>query len=186
MDIITIIFIAFALAMDAFAVSVASGGATTRHLKIEHALKIAIFFGTFQAVMPLIGWSVGISLRNFISNIDHWLAFGLLGLIGCRMIYESSRIESNKKEINQLSIYILLMLSIATSIDALVIGISFAFLKIFIITPIIVIGIITFLLSFLGVFIGSSLGHFFEKKIEIVGGLILISIGIKTLVEHLG
>ena len=101
------------------------------------------------------------------------------------MIYESTKIGSSKKEINPLNVYVLLMLSIATSIDALAIGVSFAFLKVSIATPVIVIGTVTFLLSFLGVYVGKRIGHFFENKIEILGGLILISIGIKILVEHL-
>ncbi len=184
MDIVTIIFIAFGLAMDAFAVSITSG-LTIKHLRINNALKIAIFFGSFQAVMPVIGWLAGLSLRDFIAGVDHWIAFGLLSFIGCKMIYESIKIKSSKKEINPLNVYVLLMLSIATSIDALAIGVSFAFLKISIATPIIVIGAVTFLLSFLGVFVGNRFGHFFESKIEIVGGFILIGIGIKILIEHL-
>lgn len=184
MDIITIIVIAFALAMDAFAVSITSG-LTIKHLEVNDALKIAIFFGSFQAVMPVIGWLTGLSLISFISDVDHWVAFGLLSLVGCKMIYESIKIESSEKEIDPLNVYVLLMLSIATSIDALVVGVSFAFLKTFILTPIIVIGTVTFLLSFLGVFVGNRFEHFFDKKIKIVGGLTLIGIGIKILVEHL-
>jgi putative Mn2+ efflux pump MntP len=184
MSVLTIILIAFGLAMDAFAVSITSG-ITVKNLKINNALKIAIFFGLFQAVMPTLGWLTGLSLRDFISGVDHWIAFGLLGSIGCKMIYESTKIGSSKKEINPLNVYVLLMLSIATSIDALAIGVSFAFLKVSIATPVIVIGTVTFLLSFLGVYVGKRIGHFFENKIEIVGGLILIGIGIKILVEHL-
>ncbi|TES91955.1 MAG: manganese efflux pump [Candidatus Cloacimonadota bacterium] len=184
MSIITIIFIAFGLAIDAFAVSVTSG-ITIKNLRINNALKIAVFFGLFQAVMPVIGWLTGLSLRDFISGVDHWIAFGLLSLIGCKMIYESTKIGSSKKEINPLNVYVLLILSIATSIDALAIGVSFAFLQLSIATPVIVIGTVTFLLSFLGVFVGNRFGHFFENKIEIAGGLVLIGIGIKILVEHL-
>lgn len=175
---------AFGLAMDAFAVSIASG-ITIKHLRINNALKIALFFGSFQAAMPLIGWLVGLSLRNFISGVDHWIAFGLLSLIGCKMIYEAIKMESVEREIDPLNIYVLLILSVATSIDALVVGLSFAFLNIFIVTPLIVIGIITFLLSFLGTFIGNRLGYIVEKKIEIAGGLVLIGIGTKILIEHL-
>lgn len=170
--------------MDAFAVSITSGIAI-KNLKIKNALKIAIFFGSFQAFMPIIGWLAGLSLKYFISGIDHWIAFGLLSFIGCKMIYESIKIESFEKKDNPLNIYVLLILPVATSIDALVVGMSFSFLKISIITPIIIIGAITFLLSFFGVFIGKKLDHFFEKKIKIVGGLILIVIGIKILVGHL-
>jgi len=113
------------------------------------------------------------------------VAFGLLSLIGGKMIYESMKIGSNDNEIKSLNVFVLLMLSIATSIDALAVGLSFAFLKISIVTPIIVIGIVTFILSFLGVLVGNKLGHFFEKKMEFLGGLILIGIGIKILIEHL-
>jgi len=184
MDIITIIFIALGLAMDAFAVSITSG-LTIKSLKIHNALKIAIFFGSFQAVMPLIGWLAGRSLRDFISGVDHWIAFGLLSIIGCKMIYESSKMELNKKKINPLNVYVLLMLSVATSIDALAVGLSLSFLNVSIVLPAIVIGIVTFLLSILGVYFGNRFGHYFERKIEIIGGLILICIGIKILIEHL-
>jgi putative Mn2+ efflux pump MntP len=183
MNMITILFIAFGLAMDAFAVSI-TNGITIKHQRINNALKIGIFFGSFQALMPLIGWLAGLRLRDFISGFDHWVAFGLLSLIGGKMIYESTKIGDDK-EIRSLNLFVLLLLSIATSIDALAVGLSFAFLKISIATPIIVIGIVTFMLSFLGVLVGNRLGHFFEKKMEIVGGLILIGIGIKILIEHL-
>ena len=184
LDMLSIILVAVGLAMDAFAVSITSG-ITIKTLRINHAVKIAVFFGLFQAVMPVIGWLAGISLKDLISGVDHWIAFGLLSLIGCKMIYESTKIASNKKEINPLNVYVLLILSVATSIDALAIGVSFAFLKIAIITPVIIIGIVTFLLSFLGVFVGNRFGHLFESKFELAGGLILIGIGIKILVEHL-
>jgi putative Mn2+ efflux pump MntP len=184
MDIITIIFIAFGLAMDAFAVSVTSG-ITIKQLKVRNALKIALFFGAFQAFMPVIGWLAGLSLRAIISSVDHWIAFGLLFVVGCKMIYESVKLEPKERTINPLDVSILLMLSIATSIDALAVGVSFAFLKVSIATPVIIIGVVTFILSFTGVYIGDRFGHFFEKKIEIAGGLILIGIGMKILIEHL-
>ena len=180
----SIVIIAVGLAMDAFAVSITSG-ITIKRLHINHALKIALFFGLFQAIMPIIGWLAGLSLRDYISAIDHWIAFGLLSFIGCKMIYESITVQSSKKEINPLNVYVLLVLSIATSIDALAVGISFAFLKVSIVTPVIIIGTVTFLLSYLGVYIGDRIGHFFENKIEIAGGILLIGIGIKILVEGL-
>jgi len=180
MDLITIIFIAIALAMDAFAVSIVSG-LTIKSLKIQNALMIALFFGLFQGIMPIVGWLAGLSFRDLISSIDHWIAFGLLGAIGCKMIYESSKMEGSKKNIDPLNLYILLILSIATSIDALAVGLSLSFLKVSIAFPAIVIGIITFSLSVIGVYIGDRFGHFFEKKIEIIGGLILICIGIRIL-----
>ena len=184
MHMITITFVAFGLAMDAFAVSITSG-ITIRHLRIHHAFRIALFFGAFQAIMPIVGWLAGLSLRDFISGIDHWIAFGILGFIGCKMIYEALGMELDREEVNPLNLSVLLMLSVATSIDALAVGVSFAFLNISIVTPVLVIGIVTFLLSYLGIFVGNRLGHFFEKKIEILGGLILIGIGVKILVDHL-
>ena len=184
MDMVTIVLIAFGLAMDAFAVSITSGF-TIKHLRIGHALQIALFFGLFQAVMPVIGWLAGLSLRDFIVGVDHWIAFGLLSLIGCKMIYESVKIEPNEKEANPLSIYALLILSIATSIDALAVGVTFALLEVSIAAPVIVIGGITFVLCFLGTFMGNRFGHLFESKIEIIGGLILIGLGVKMVVEHL-
>jgi len=183
MDIISIIFIAFGLAMDAFAVSITSG-LTIKQLRVNDALKIAIFFGLFQAIMPLIGWSAGLGFRDFISSIDHWIAFGLLSLIGCKMIYESSKMGINDKKKDPLNVYVLLMLSIATSIDALAVGLSLSFLKVSIALPAIIIGVVTFLLSLFGVYFGNRFGHYFEKKIEIIGGLILIGIGIRILINH--
>ena len=184
MDIITLFLIACGLAMDAFAVSVASGF-TIKSLRIKNALTIAFFFGSFQTTMPVIGWLAGHNLREFISEIDHWIAFGLLCLIGLKMIYESSKLDQGNNNRNPLNLMVLLMLSIATSIDALAVGLSLSLLNVLIVTPALVIVIITFLLSFLGVYIGNRFGHFFEKKIEFAGGLILIGIGIKILIEHL-
>jgi len=184
MDLITILFIAFGLAMDAFAVSIASGAAI-KPLKIHNAFKIALYFGLFQALMPLVGWLTGLALRDFISSIDHWVAFFILFVIGSKMIYESTKLKTEGKKNNPLSTRLLLSLSVATSIDALAVGVSIAFLKVFILTPIIAIGMVTFFLSYIGVFVGNKSGHFFENKIEIIGGFILIFIGLKILVEHL-
>jgi putative Mn2+ efflux pump MntP len=184
LDSTSIILIALGLAMDAFAVSVTSG-ITIKHLKINHAVTIALFFGSFQALMPVVGWAAGLSVRDFIADIDHWMAFGLLSFIGCKMIYEAIKVQSDEEEIDPLNIYMLLMLSIATSIDALAVGISFAFLEISIVTPVMVIGTVTFILSLLGVLVGDKIGHVFENKIEILGGIILIGIGVKILYEHL-
>lgn len=184
MDIITILLISFGLAMDAFAVAIANGF-SIKKLKINHALRIALFFGLFQAFMPVIGWSLGLGFRDLISEVDHWIAFGLLSIIGIKMIIESRELREEEKETRTLSLYALLFLSVATSIDALAVGFSLSLLNVSIITPAIIIGIVTFLLSFSGVFIGNRFGHFLESKIEVAGGLILILIGLKILVEHL-
>jgi putative Mn2+ efflux pump MntP len=183
MDVLTILPIAFGLAMDAFAVSIASG-VTIKDQKVAPAVKLGLCFGSFQALMPVIGWLAGLSLTELIKGVDHWAAFGLLALIGGKMIYESMKMGESGRERNPLNLPVLLMLSVATSIDALVVGLSFAFLKISIAGPVIVIGVVTFILSFFGVLVGSRRGHFFEKKMEMAGGLILIGIGIKILVEH--
>lgn len=179
---ITIIIIALGLSMDAFAVSISSGLAIKR-LKIGHALLVAFFFGSFQAIMPLVGWLAGIRLIGYISSVDHWIAFGLLGFIGCKMIYEALKVGGAKKLADPMDIRVLLLLSIATSMDALAVGASFAMLKMLIVFPVIVIGVVTFALSLLGTYIGNRFGHFFETKIEIFGGCVLIGIGIKILLQ---
>lgn len=184
MDIITTMFIAIGLASDAFAVSITSG-IKIKRLRIKNALMIATFFGCFQAVMPLIGWLLGYSLKGLISEVDHWVAFGLLTFVGGRMIYESIQLETTKTDLDPLNLYVLLSLSFATSIDALVVGISFAFLKNYIATLVTVIGVITFIMSFIGVFIGNKFGNYFNNKVEFLGGVILIGIGTKILIQHL-
>jgi putative Mn2+ efflux pump MntP len=182
MDIVTI-FIALGLAMDSFSVSITRGLNNTQTRMLIEALKVAFFFGLFQGIMPVMGWLAGVSFIDFISGFDHWIVFGLLTFIGLRMIYESTTAES-KKIVSSSKFPVLIMLSIATSIDALAVGLSLSFLEVSIITPAIIIGIITFSLSFLGVYIGRRFGGFFEK-IGILGGIILIGIGIKILIEHL-
>nr|MDO8081240.1 manganese efflux pump MntP family protein [Candidatus Freyarchaeota archaeon] len=184
MDIISIVLIAFGLAIDCFAVSISSG-ITIKQVRIRDAVKIGLFFGGFQVGMPVLGWLAGTGLEDFVSGVDHWIALGLLGIIGGRMIYEALKKEEDVREINPLSLHVLLMLSIATSIDALAVGVSFAFLGVFILNPIIVIGAVAFLLSFIGVFAGARFGQIFKNKIKIVGGLILIGIGLKILIQDL-
>lgn len=184
MDPLIIIFIALALAMDAFAVSIASGIAI-KQLKIRHAFTIAGWFGSFQALMPLVGWLGGLKLKGVIGGVDHWVAFGLLCFIGCKMICESFKMGSAEERISPLDVHVLFVLSIATSIDALTAGISFAMLEVSIVAPVLVIGLVTFLMSSVGVWIGNKFGHFFEKKIEIVGGILLIGVGIKILLDHI-
>ena len=183
MALITLLGIAAGLAMDAFAVSAASGLAM-KQLRIRHALRIAFWFGLFQGVMPVIGWLAGLTLRDFIGHIDHWIAFGLLAAIGCKMIRESFRMDPDRERNDPLNILVLLGLSIATSIDALAVGISFALLGVSIAAPALIIGVVTFIISFAGVYIGDRIGHVCESRIEILGGIVLIAIGIKILAEH--
>jgi len=184
MHYITIIVIAVSLAMDAFAVSIVTGSAY-RQLRLKHALRMAVFFGGFQALMPLIGSLAGLSIKAYVVHYDHWVAFGLLSAIGGKMIYESFTLESAEKNLDPSNVFVLLVLSVATSIDALVVGITLSFLRVPLAAAVVVIGLVTFVLSYLGVFIGKKFGHFFESKIEAVGGLILIGLGVKILFEHL-
>lgn len=184
MDALTIALIAFGLAMDAFAVSIANG-MTLKSNRKQAALLTAIFFGGFQMLMPVIGWAIGLSLQSIIVEVDHWIAFGLLAFIGVKMIYEALKNNGEKPVEKTLKLHTLLTLAVATSIDALMVGLSFAFLKTSILLPVAVIGIVTFTLAFAGFYFGGILGKTFGHRIEILGGLILIAIGVKILVEHL-
>ncbi len=183
MDLVTIIVIAVGLAMDAFAVSIVSGS-VYQQLHVRHAVRMAVFFGGFQAFMPLIGSLAGMSVKDYIADYDHWVAFGLLAAVGGKMIYESFKIESSKKSLDPSNVMVLLVLALATSIDALAIGITLSLIVSSITVAVIIIGLVTFVLSYLGVFIGKKFGHFFENKIEALGGIILIGLGIKILFEH--
>jgi putative Mn2+ efflux pump MntP len=184
MNLITVVFVALGLAMDAFAVSIVTGS-VYRELHIRHALRMAVFFGGFQAVMPLVGSLAGLGLKTYISPYDHWIAFGLLAFVGGKMIYEAFEIESAERNLDPSNLMILLVLSVATSIDALAVGVTLSLLTSSIALAVLVIGLITFVLSYAGVTIGKRFGHFFESKIEIVGGLVLIAIGLKILLGHL-
>ena len=184
MPILQIVLIAFALAMDAFAVSVA-GGFAIRRVRLRHALTYGLWFGGFQALMPLLGWLGGMTLTNYISSIDHWIAFVLLSGIGGKMIYESFQIKEVEESKDPLEPKTLFLLAVATSIDALAVGISFALLKVTVFIPALVIGVVTFGMSYVGVYIGAKGSHFFERKIEVAGGVILIAIGCKILWSHL-
>ncbi|MFH2068501.1 MAG: manganese efflux pump MntP family protein [Candidatus Omnitrophota bacterium] len=177
MDLLTIFLIAVGLSLDTFAVSIAAG-AVMQYFNFSDALKMAFFFGVFQLVMPVVGWFSGLTLRNFISGVDHWIAFGLLFLVGCKMIYESFKIDKEKPGVNTM---VLLGLALATSIDAMAVGLSLSFLRIAVALPAIIIGTVTFLLSFFGVFAGHKFGRLFPGKIEVAGGIVIIGIGIKIL-----
>ena len=184
MSLITIIIIAVGLALDAFAVSIVSG-TTYKQLKIKNAFRIAIFFGGFQAFMLLAGALAGLSLKKYMASYDHWIAFGLLSGVGGKMIYESFKITSARKSFDPSNVFVLLVLSVATSIDALVVGVTLSLLVASIAIAVIIIGLITFGLSYVGVWMGARLGHFFEDKIKAIGGLVLIGFGIKILIGHL-
>jgi putative Mn2+ efflux pump MntP len=184
MNLITIIVIAVGLAMDAFAVSIASGTAS-KQVRVTQVLRMACFFGGFQLVMPLIGSFMGLALKRYIAGYDHWVAFGLLAAVGSKMIYESFKIKPTGDNPNLSNIFVLLILSIATSIDALAVGITLSLITSSIVMAAIIIGLITFALSYFGVFVGQKLGHFFENKIEAIGGLVLIGIGLKIVLQHL-
>ena len=184
MGAIEILLISIGLAMDAFAVSVCKGLAMKK-MSWKKAITIGLYFGAFQAIMPTIGFSLGTTFERFITNVDHWIAFILLVGIGINMVKEAFNKESENRNDN-VDVKTMLVLSIATSIDALAIGITFACLKIHIAMPVITIGLITFIISVIGVKIGNRFGDKYEKKAEIMGGVILILLGIKILLEHLG
>jgi manganese efflux pump family protein len=185
MEVLQISLIGLGLAMDAFAVSITSGIAI-QCLRIKHALRISLFFGGFQALMPVLGWLAGRGLKFYVERIDHWIAFALLASIGIKMIYESVWLDETEKKCDPLNLVVLSGLAIATSIDALAVGISFAFLNIEIASPALIIGGITFSLCFAGVYIGNRLGGRLGSKMEVIGGIILILMGAKILLEHLG
>ena len=183
MSIIELFILAVGLSMDAFAVSVCKG-LSVRRLKPRHALIAGAWFGGFQALMPLLGWALGRQFESFIKSIDHWIAFALLGIIGANMIRESLKKED--EELNDsFSFKVMLPLAIATSIDALAVGVTFAFLSVSIAPAILLIGVTTFALSAAGVKIGNVFGAKYKSKAEFAGGVILILLGIKILIEHL-
>ncbi len=181
MDLLSLLLISFGLAMDAFAVSV-SCGICGRPRKWGLIARVGLYFGGFQALMPVLGWLAGTRLRGPIASLDHWVAFGLLALIGVKMIRESFAIGARRFDPRRHKV--LLTLAVATSIDALAVGLSFALLDGGILVPALTIGAVTFCVSCLGVIIGDRVGSIFEKAAEILGGLILIGIGLKILLEH--
>ena len=187
MEFVTISLIGVGLAMDAFAVSVATGSVYQR-MRVRHVLRLALFFGAFQAGMPLLGYLAGAALKARFVAFDHWIAFALLSLVGGKMIYEAvqiERVESSSAAGDPASLVVVLMLSVATSLDALAVGVTLSLVTHHVFLAAALIGAITFTISYLGCCLGRRLGHFFEKKIEVAGGLILIGIGLKIFVEHL-
>ena len=189
MGFVELFLIGVGLSMDAFAVSICKGLGMKR-LNMKQALVIGLFFGGFQALMPLIGWALGTQLADFITPIDHWIAFILLVLIGGKMLFDAFRGGDEEEAVDpkdaRLDLKELLMLAIATSIDALAVGITFAFLGVNIVLAIAVIGVTTFALSVVGVAVGHVFGARYEKGATIAGGIVLILIGCKILLEHLG
>ncbi len=184
MDLLSLFLIAIGLSMDAFAVALCKG-LSMHKLNFKQAAVIAAFFGIFQGGMPLIGWFLGSQFSEYITSFDHWIVFLLLVVIGGKMMKEAFDHDDQKTCIYRLDFKELFMLSVATSIDALAVGISFAFLEVKILPSVCLIAAVTFTLSFLGVAIGHRFGLRFKKRAELAGGVILILIGVKILLEHL-
>lgn len=189
MGYIELVLLGVGLAMDAFAVSICKG-LKMRKVNKVHCLVIALFFGGFQALMPTIGWLVGKQFERFITAFDHWIAFILLAVIGGKMVVDVL-CEKEDNEVcpsveERLDIKELFLLAIATSIDALAVGITFAFLEVAILPAVTIIGVVTFVISAAGVFIGNIFGSRYKNRAELVGGIILILIGTKILLNHLG
>ena len=183
MNLVSIIGIAIGLSMDAFAVAISKGMCTKQNI-LKVGLQLGFWFGLFQSIMPLLGWSIGIYFQDLISSIDHWIAFILLVYIGYKLIKESMD-DNDENKNDDISIKTVILLAIATSIDALAVGVSFAFLKVNILYAIVIIGLITFLLIILATYIGKKMGTYMQKYAGISGGVILIFIGLKILIEHL-
>ena len=189
MGFVELFLIAVSLSTDAFAVSVCKGLCMKR-LDVRQAVVIALFFGGFQALMPLAGWALGTQFEALITPVDHWIAFVLLGIIGSKMLWDAFH-EDDPEDLacptdGKLDLRELVMMAIATSIDALAVGITFAFLRVDIAVSVGLIGVTTFVLSIVGVAVGHRFGAKYEKPATIVGGIVLILIGLKILLEHLG
>lgn len=184
MGILEIVLISMGLAMDAFAVAVCKG-LSMKKMSWKKAIIIGLYFGVFQAIMPVIGYFLGVSFQELVTKIDHWIAFALLALIGINMIKEA--FDKDSEAVNDsIDVKTMIILAIATSIDALAVGITFAFLKVNLALAVSTIGIIAFVLSVIGVKIGNKFGDKYERKAELAGGIILILMGLKILIEHLG
>lgn len=183
MELWELFLISLGLSADAFAVSVCKG-LSAKKVTAKNLLTAGLYFGGFQALMPILGFWLGSSFEEFIVSIDHWIAFGLLGIIGVNMIKESF---GNPEEVDaSFSLSSMLPLAVATSIDALAVGITFAFLRVSIVPAVSFIGSITFILSALGIWLGHRFGVRYKAKAEFLGGVVLILMGIKILLEHLG
>jgi putative Mn2+ efflux pump MntP len=183
MSLITIIFLAIGLGVDAFSVAIGIGAANNKK-SWAPVLRLAAVFGLFQFAMPVIGWLAGLTVVEIIASFDHWVAFALLALVGGKMVWEGFEKESSEEKADQTRGWPLLMLSIATSIDALAVGFSFSVLKAPILLPAVIIGVVCFLMTVTGMIFGKVLAKLLGKKVEIFGGLVLIVIGIKILIDH--
>ena len=177
--------IAVALSMDAFAVAVCKG-LSIRRAGLKYSLTVGLYFGAFQGLMPFLGYLLGVNFQNTITSVDHWIAFILLGGIGINMIREALNKDEEENLDSSLTPRSMLPLAVATSIDALAVGVTFAFLKVSIVPAVSFIGIVTFVLSAIGVKIGNVFGARYKSKAELFGGVVLILIGVKILLEHLG
>ena len=184
MDILTLFGIGVGLSMDALAIAIANGAAI-KHCQFRHAFLIAFAFGFAQLIMPLLGWSLGSAFLKTLQAYDHWIAFILLVGIGGKMLYEARNLEDTAEFKSCMHIPTLIAMSGATSIDALAVGFSFGCMKLSIALPVIIIGITTFTICLIGVYVGKAVGHLFEKKLEILGGLVLIVLGTRILIQHL-
>lgn len=184
MSIIEIIVLSIGLAMDATAVSMTNGMNDTK-MKVKKILLIGLTFGLFQALMPLLGYLFGTLFVDFVEKIDHWIALILLGFLGIQMLREGFSKNEDKEEVKHLGFKMLLIQGVATSIDALAVGVSLASLKANILVAVISIGIITTLLSIIGVYMGKKFGNLLNNKASILGGIILIGIGLKIFIEHM-
>ena len=183
MDLLTLLTLAVGLAMDAFAVSICKGLAM-REKVLKKGIIVGLWFGGFQALMPTIGFFLGTQFKDQITSIDHWIAFVLLGLIGINMVKEALSNDEEQAD-DSIAVKEMFMLAVATSIDALAVGITFAFLNVHIVSAASMIGVCTFLISFAGVKIGNIFGTKYKSKAELAGGVILILLGFKILFEHL-
>lgn len=182
MSFLTLFILSVSLSFDSFAVSVSSGLAK-KEIKFRQALRIAFFLALFQALMPVIGWFGGISVKEFIEPIDHWVALGLLSIIGIKMIVECYKCDE-EKTLDPLRFRTIITMALATSIDALAVGVSFALINVNLYVAVIVIGAVTFIASMIGILMGKKTGARFGRKIEALGGLLLIAIGVKIVLEH--
>lgn len=184
MNFLELLILAIGLSMDALAVSIGKG-LSLRKGDLKKAIIVRLYFGSFQAIMPLIGYLLGTQFESKITAIDHWIAFALLGFIGINIIREALSDDDEEIDTDSVAFKTMIILSIATSIDALAVGVTFAFLKVNILFAVTTIGICTFLLSTIGVQLGSILGSKYKSRAELVGGIILIAMGIKILISHL-